>query len=104
MSCIPNQSPKLFYLDPCAHNRCGSGSVCVRNLESAFGYDCICQWPTTADPNVYGEGKKPIGLAGLDFENGCKAVDFRNVDGNFKGTFIVDHSIWWMVLVMFDLL
>ena len=55
------------------------------NLESTYGYDCVCQWPTAPDPEVYGEGKKPEGLAGLEWEAGCKAVEFRNVDSSFKG-------------------
>ena len=56
-------------------------------MDSKYGYDCECQWPTAADASQYGPGKKDIGLAGLKFENGCKAVEFRNTDSSFKGTY-----------------
>ena len=81
--------------DPCAHNKCETSAKCVINLESTYGYDCVCQWPTAADPEVYGPGKKPVGLAGLEWENGCKAVEFRNVDSSFKGTSLslFDHIL-----------
>ena len=75
-----------LYSDPCAHNQCLSSAVCHRNLESVYGYDCVCQWPTVADPNVYGENKsKSIGAAGYSWEEGCVAPDFRNTASNFIG-------------------
>ena len=72
-----------------------SGSTCVRNLGSPFGYDCVCQWPTSPDPAEYGPGKKATGLAGLEWEQGCKAADFRNVDTDFKGEINLDKICWY---------
>ena len=74
--------------------------MCVRNLEAQYGYDCICQWPTEADSNVYGEGagKKPLGTAGLKWEAGCKAMEFRNTESNFKGIKIVDLHMYYYIL------
>ena len=78
--------------DPCAHNQCLSSAVCKRNMDSVFGYDCICAWPTAPDADVYGPGKKDPGLAGLNFENGCKAPDFRT--SNMQDNMILYGGGW----------
>ena len=64
--------------DPCAHNECSIKSQCVFNPDSPIGYDCQCQWPSVIDQTRFGEGLEYSGFAGLESENGCIAVDFRN--------------------------
>ena len=60
-------------------------------MTSVYGYDCVCQWPTVADPSVYGEDKtKSTGEAGYSWENGCLAPDFRNTPSDFIGRIFYD--------------
>ncbi|CBY31517.1 unnamed protein product [Oikopleura dioica] len=80
--------------NPCEHNRCASGAECRINSEAEFGYDCICQWPTVPDTTRFGEGLLPLGQAGYGKNDGCVAVDQRNVAPEYKDNLILYGGGW----------
>lgn len=74
-----------WYLDPCAHNKCGKNSQCEFDASAEFGYNCVCKYPFTLNPN---------NPSAYNNDDGCMATDHRNVDDSFADGEIIFGGGW----------